>query len=117
METYLVNGVEIEYDTFDIDRLEAYEQGTKQVAEACERDQENESVHDKLRRVCQAITGFFDSVCGDGTAREIFGESTNVKAIYTGYRSFTEAVNRAMQDCADEMGAASQARRAVIRKK
>lgn len=105
MEKYIVNGVEIAYDTFDIDSLESWEDETGLVADECTAELEGETGLDKVRRVCAAMKDFFDRVCGDGTARKIFGERTNVRAVYDGYRSFTTDVSREVKAYTAQMNA------------
>lgn len=110
MERYMVNSVEIEYDTFDIDNLTAWEEEVSRVAEETEITLEGESGLEKLRRVCYAMMDLFDRLCGEGTARKIFGERVNVKAIYEGYHAFTSAVSAAALACAASMGAPAASR-------
>lgn len=104
MDQYIVNGVEIDYDTFDLENMESYNEEVRRVAEEAGAELEGENSLGKLRRVCYAMMDAFDHLCGDGTAQKIFGSRVNVKAIYTGYNAFTTAVAKAEQAAAAEMG-------------
>lgn len=115
MEKYIVNGVEIAYDTFDMDCLEAWEEEVQRVADESGAELENEGSLEKIRRVCEAMKDFFDQVCGEGTARKVFGERTNVRAVYDGYRAFTEEVGKEVRAYAARMDAAAPANRAQRR--
>lgn len=98
MDKYIVNGVEIEYDTFDLDSIECWEREILQVSDETNTTVTGESPTDRLRRICNAFLDFFDAVCGGGTARKVFGDHVNVKDIYTGYGSFVQQVSAASNE-------------------
>lgn len=99
MEKYIVNGHEIEYDTFDLDNMEAYDREARKVDDAV-KDIDPKNMPDDyvsvLRGLAETILDFFDAVLGDGMAREIFGDRTNIRDIKNGYRDFTQAVLKEM---------------------
>ncbi len=105
MDKYVINGIEIEYDTFDIDNLEAWDEGVRRVDEETRTDLDGEQPLQKLRRVCNAMLDFFDDLCGEGTAKSVFGDRINVKTIYEGYGGFVDAVSTRAKECAANMGA------------
>ena len=96
MEKYIINGVEVEYDTFDMDNLERLEEAVKQVQEDVNdiqaRKAEGENAMKSLREQTNIFLDFFDDVLGDGSARKIFGDRMNILHIATGYQEFTNAV-------------------------
>lgn len=100
MERFTVNGKEVEFDPFDLDVMESYLDGTARIDDARRVKQEGETVVETLRRACDAILDFFDVQLGDGRAEELFGQKTNVKAIFDGFREFTEQVNSCIGDYA-----------------
>lgn len=98
METYLVNGVELTYDTFDLEQIERWEQESKRVNAEFDRIRQQESGAAAIRSICYAMMDSFDILCGEGTAHRVFGDRVNVKEIYEGYQSFFQAVSRAIQE-------------------
>lgn len=96
MDTYRINGVEVEYDTFDLDNMERLEEAVNRVQDDVNAIQakarDGESPMKLLREQANVFLDFFDDVLGDGSARKIFGDRVNIRDIATGYREFTEAV-------------------------
>lgn len=99
MERYVINGKEVEYDTFDLENMEIYDREVRKVEEAV-KSVDTKNMGDNyiavLRDLAETILDFFDAVLGDGMAREIFGERTNIRDIKNGYRDFTQAVLKEM---------------------
>lgn len=93
MEKYVINGVEVEYDTFDLDAMELFDGEViriKNNAEAArDRGWDSENYIQVLREQGENILDFFDTVLGDGAARKIFGGRMNIRDIMEGYRKFT----------------------------
>lgn len=124
MDKYIINGTEIEFDTFDVSCMERYENGFLAVDAQLRRDEPDETGVGKLRRGCNAVMDFFDDVVGDGTATKIFGNRTNVKECIGAYNSFIGAVSVKMRDFKADMEVSSanlmpanrQQRRAAERK-
>ncbi len=104
-DTYVINGVEITYDTFDIDNMDRWELSVKHVSDETKMSIPGETPLQKLRRICNTILDFFDAVCGDGTAQKIFGDQVNVKEIYTSYNDFVGQVTRTSKQFASDMAA------------
>lgn len=98
METYIINGVEMEYDTFDLDAMELMDSEVVRVTDMIESYQKKDWNFDSytgfLREQCENIMDFFDTVLGEGSARKIFGGKTNVKDIITSYRRFVDDVTK-----------------------
>lgn len=74
-------GVELEYDFFDADQLEAYERENQKVAEDIKEptQYEGKSTADSLRIQCRIVDNFFDALFGSGTARKIFKGKANIR--------------------------------------
>lgn len=103
METYVINGVEIQHDTFDVEAIALWDQEVDRVAEESQRPRKDgETPAAQLRRICQAMLDLFDRVCGEGTARAVFGDRVNIKAIYEGYTAFSQQINENIQGFAQE---------------
>lgn len=103
METYIVNGVAIEYDTFDLVNMELF--GTeverlKDFADSIKGKQYNDfadSVAD-LREMCEGIKDFFDCVVGEGTSEKVFGTRVNALDMTQAYHNFVAEVSARMQN-------------------
>lgn len=96
METYVINGITLEYDTFDLEAMERRQRELEVVNEVCK--QENGNVYGKIRNVCNAMLDFFDAVVGPGTAVKVCSERVNVKTINDAYRDFNNQVNKRLTE-------------------
>lgn len=103
MDTYIVNGVSVEYDTFDLVNMELF--GTeverlKDFADSIKGKQYNDfadSVAD-LREMCEGIKDFFDCVVGEGTSEKVFGTRVNALDMTQAYHNFVAEVSSRMQN-------------------
>ena len=103
MDKYIINGVEVEYDTFDIVNMELYGAEVERVTVFAN------SIHGKeyasfadsvadLRLICEEIKDFFDCVLGEGMSEKIFGNRVNALDMTQAYHSFVAEVSARMQD-------------------
>lgn len=108
MEKYIINGVEIEYDTFDLDNMERMDAAVKQIQEDVNELQSRmangEDSMKLLREQANLFLDFFDDVLGDGFAKKIFGDRVNILKIATGYQEFTNAVAEQQKKLAETVG-------------
>lgn len=108
MEKYTINGVEVEYDTFDLDNIEKLDEAVQNILETVdglrERMAGGENAAALLREQANAFLDFFDDVLGDGSARKIFGDRVNILKIANGYREFTDAVAEEQKKLAQTAG-------------
>ncbi len=65
-------------DTFDPDVLEKVENARDRVLEECEQSEKEEKRSASVRRQCGAVAEFIETLWGEGTARKVFGEKTNL---------------------------------------
>ncbi len=74
-------GVELEYDFFDADQLEAYERENQKVVEDIKApaQYEGKSNADAIRLQCRIVDQFFDALFGAGTAQKIFKGKMNIR--------------------------------------
>lgn len=86
METYIINGHEVEYETFDLVNIELFEAGVARVAETAKTDAPITT--GVLRTMCYAMLDFFDELCGEGTTGKVFGGRINVAELTAAYRKF-----------------------------
>lgn len=80
MDKYVINGCEIEFDTWDQTNLELFESERKRAIERTERLQKemtDENAIASLREICETARDFFDVVLGEGMSNKIFGERMN----------------------------------------
>lgn len=108
MEKYIINGVEVEYDTFDLDNMETLDKAVKQIQEDVNglqsRKAAGEDAMKLLREQANYFLDFFDDVLGDGSARKIFGDRVNILKIVNGYKEFTDAVAAQQTNLAEAVG-------------
>lgn len=90
METYIINGHEVEYDTFDLVNIELFEAGVARVAETAKTDAPITT--GDLRTMCYAMLDFFDELCGEGTTMKVFGGRINIAELTAAYRKFVADV-------------------------
>ena len=95
METYRINGVEVEYDTFDLVNLELFQQEAAALSRRANEIRIDETGDPAafLREMCEGVLDFFDLVVGEGTARKCFGTRPNVKTLTEAFRQFVADVS------------------------
>ena len=80
MDKYIINGHEIEFDTWDQVNLELFDSERKRTMEMIkhiEDDLNDENAVASLREISDVIRDFFDTVLGEGLSDEIFGDRVN----------------------------------------
>ena len=124
METYRINGQEIEFDTFDLVNLELFDSEVKRLA-AIDR-QKAPTDFSYMREMCEGIRDFFDTLCGEGTAEKCFGNRMNARELLDAYAGFVQDIQstvQAYQSSYDGFGGPAEApvnreqRRAMERQK
>lgn len=101
METYIVNGKEIQYDTFEAANIELYMSEVKRISDGANKAKATgENPLYAMREQCYNIMDFFDTVIGEGTAETLFGGSVNIRDVAQAFKDFTESVNRNMTELA-----------------
>lgn len=121
MEKYTINGVDVEYDTFDLTNMELFASESKKVVEFIKNDLSAASGFDKLHEYVEIVRDFFDTLIGDGTAEKVFGERDNIRTIRNGYMDFVRKVVAATEEFQHEYDGAEklnrEQRRAAERQK
>lgn len=99
METYIINGVEVEYDTFDLVNMELFDSEVRRVSKSAEALKGADSTNylQLTRAACEDILDAFDTLLGDGMADKIFGGKVNAKIIPSAWVAFTQSVAAAMK--------------------
>lgn len=103
MDTYIVNGVSVEYDTFDLVNMELFGTEAERLTKFADSfkgkvyDTFADSVSD-LRELCEGVKDFFDCVLGEGMAEKIFGNRVNALDMTQAYYTFVAEVSAKMQN-------------------
>ena len=94
METYIINGIEFEYDTFDLVNMEIYRDEVKRVAELAEisKNVTVDNYVEIIREMCEGVMDAFDTIVGEGTSELLFGGRVNAKTVPKAWNDFTKAV-------------------------
>ena len=96
MDKYIINGHEIEFDTWDQVNLELFDSERKRTMEAIkqiEDDLNDENAVASLREISDVIRDFFDTVLGEGLSDEIFGDRVNAVKESAAMIKFVEDVS------------------------
>lgn len=110
MEKYKVNGVEVEFDTFDTVALllldDEYERVKKSI-EAAENAGKNGATFREgiqaMEAVCEDIEDFFDCVLGEGTSAKVFERGTNYKDHISALIEFVASVGEKQKSLPGEL--------------
>ena len=84
-------GFEIDFDIYDADTAESYENALKHVQTAM-TPQDNETWSSCVRRVCNEIFDFFDTLIEPGIHRELFGDRVNYLDCLDAFKEFNGLV-------------------------
>lgn len=103
METYIVNGVAVEYDTFDLVNMELFGTEVERLKDFADsiKGKRYETFADSvsdLREMCEGIKDFFDCVVGEGTSEKVFGDRVNALDMTQAYNTFVDEVSAKMLD-------------------
>lgn len=91
-----INGVELEFDVFDVETAAVYEDARKQVQERfleMKAAEEEENFPLVLKIGCEAIREAFDCVFGEGTSSEVFGERMNFRESIEAFKQLSDEAN------------------------
>lgn len=123
MENYTINGVEVAYDTFDIENMEVYDSEIRRVTEVCMgmKNLTDENYLQKTRAALEDIMDAFDCIIGEGTAAKVFGGRMNFKTILSAWQRFTDDVAKEIgtlnRNSSEQVSANREQRRAAERGK
>lgn len=85
--------IEVDFDIYDADTAEVYEGAVQTVLESAV-PKEGESLADGIRRQCNTVFAFFDTLFGDGFHKELFGQRTNMIECLQAFKEFLELVSK-----------------------
>lgn len=88
-----INGVELEdLDIFEADIAEKYEQTLNEVVKKA-KSAEGLKTSEAIRKQCEAVFDAFDSLFGEGTSKNVFGERVNLIICMKAFEELVEQIN------------------------
>ena len=93
---FTVNGKELDYDIFDVDKADAYERAMNVVVEkmaALEKEKDGMSFAKAIRGQCETVAECFDTLFGEGAAAGIFDGTLNLKLALQSFQELIEGIN------------------------
>ena len=93
MDTYIINGVEVELDTFDAVTLDLMVSEADILSNAEDKfKREAEEGRPNFTEYADAIRDFFDVLIGEGTSEKCFGKSRNIMVLHQEAIGFASAL-------------------------
>jgi len=84
--------MELDFDIFDAETADLYEDAVKTARDEAVK-KAGETLGDAIRRQCNAVFNFFDTIFGGGFHKELFGPRTNLIECIGTFRDFIKAVD------------------------
>ena len=100
-----INGVTLGFDYFDADQMERLEKGILEVRDGCGNLPEGLKQSESIRRQCGLVFAFFDGVFGEGTAKMLFGPSTNLMVCLDAFDTVVEEIKKQQRKLLDRQKA------------
>lgn len=89
----IINGVELEdLDIYDLEVAERYEKALAKVRELSTKDN-SKSLSEGIKFQCNIIFDFFNTVFGEGTDKDIFGDKVNLMTCMKAFEEIVLKVN------------------------
>lgn len=89
----IINGVELEdLDIYDLEVAERYEKALAKVRELSTKDN-SKSLSEGIKFQCNIIFDFFNTVFGEGTDKDIFGNKVNLMTCMKAFEEIVLKVN------------------------
>lgn len=89
----IINGVELEdLDIYDLEVAEKYEKALAKVRELSTKDN-SKSLSEGIKFQCNLIFDFFNTVFGEGTDKDIFGNKVNLMTCMKAFEEIVLKVN------------------------
>lgn len=101
-----INGVELEFDLFDVEMADAYETAYTEAQKTLANIQKTDKLSEALRNGCTSVKKVFDTMFGSGTGEEVCGPRDNFKVCLEAFQALTDEVIRQRKEL-DEMNKAS----------
>lgn len=100
-----INDVELHLDLYDAQTARRYEKAVEglQTASTAEPDAK---LSENIERQCQAVFAFFDTLFGEGTSVQIFGQTQNLNLCLDAIEKVAACVNEQKQAFLKKAGSA-----------
>ncbi len=92
MEKYIINGVEVEYDTLEVENMAIFDSEGRRIADFIKGMKSSSSI-ESLREYVEQVHDFFDTVIGEGTSEKVFHGKNNVKEARDALMKFFDDVS------------------------
>ena len=114
----IINGIELEnLDIFDAEIAGKYEEAFNKVTEGSkEIETNNLRTSEVIKLECNLIFNCFNELFGDGTAKKVFGNKTNLLVSMKAFQELIENVNEQKKEL-DNIASKYSANRAQRRSK
>lgn len=93
MAKFTVNGVELEYDVFELENAEKYQAEMQKITDMADKIQGETDIAKTIKIQCNAVFAFVDALFGEGKHKEIFGESVNLKTCVSVFSEIVENIS------------------------
>lgn len=90
-------------DTFDPDVLEKIENATDEAVITFDEAKKSEKTSVGIRIQCEAVSKFIDTLWGEGTAKKIFGEKSNLVKSLKAFDEIKQALDEDTEKQTSEM--------------
>ena len=101
--TYRIGKASIELNIAELDNLTDYYRSVEALASAVQEDGEANLAY--VIRSSKAMLDFFDTVCGEGTAKAAFGEHVDIRELHKAYYKFIADIKTEMDAIAHDLEA------------
>ena len=78
MAKFTINDVELEFDIYELENAEKYEAQIEKMRKVGEMAAKETGLARSIKLQCEAIFDFIDTLFGEGSAKKLFGERTNL---------------------------------------
>ncbi len=89
-----INGVELEFDLFNIETLKKYEKGYGRAAERMGKKPESGLLSDQITMQCDEAKLCFDTIFGEGTGKRVCGEGYEFFRCLDAFEALTDEAIR-----------------------
>jgi len=89
-----INGIEVEFDLFDIETLRKYEKAYGRAAKKMQERPESGLLSDQIVRQCSEVKLCFDTIFGEGAGDRVCGEGYNFLRCLNAFEALTDEAIR-----------------------
>ena len=112
MKAYIC-GVEVEADFLNPDVAEKYEACVESVGTGIQKAGKSKKMSEGIRMQCDLVIHCLDDMFGEGSAKKILGESTDLLACLDAFEDFCSVYEKYVNPVLSEKAMAAKARAAM----